>query len=262
MGSRGQSSNTSMRASSATVVTSKRAATMANNQAFGGGSSNANMPASQMTPQQLQQYFLNQAFTIDQKIAAMNYVSDVTESGSLYSMSQNMNHNLAHGNGLTANQQFVYDNLMSAMHDMGGKFTATRYDHDGSINNLLNSLGINQSYDTLSEAQLKQALVGQTIQEKKLVSASLNDFATAPQRTQNVFTNRAVKYHYTINPNAKVVVPGDGPGGKLEEIIFAPTTSTTNGYKITDVKLGKKNARRKGTQSYNAQRIDVWVEIG
>ena len=44
-------------------------------------------------------------------------------------MSQNMNHAMAMGQKLTANQQFVHDNLMGAMHNIGYNVNLTRYDH-------------------------------------------------------------------------------------------------------------------------------------
>ena len=44
-----------------------------------------------------QQYYAKQNLSIDQRLAVMNYLSDAKESGTMYSMSQNMNHAMATG---------------------------------------------------------------------------------------------------------------------------------------------------------------------
>ena len=84
-----------------------------------------------------QQYYAKQNLSIDQRLAVMNYLSDAKEAGTMYSMSQNMNHAMATGQKLTANQQFVHDNLMGAMHNIGYNVNLTRYDHSDVLDSML-----------------------------------------------------------------------------------------------------------------------------
>ena len=201
------------------------------------------------------QYYQNQAMSIDGKIAVMNYLADQPEQGSLYSMSQNMNYALAHGQTLTANQKYVYDNLQASMHNLGYNLTLQRYDHADGINKLLRSAGINQSYDTMTQSQLQKALVGMNYTSKSFLSTSYNDFSKAPGG--NPFTNRAVKFQFSAKAKAQALMPGNGPGGSLGEIIL----SDKNNYKITNVKFDNRKARAKGTQSYTAKGVTVYVDV-
>lgn len=89
-----------------------------------------------------QQYYAKQNLSIDQRLAVMNYLSDAKESGTMYSMSQNMNHAMATGQKLTANQQFVHDNLMGAMHNIGYNVNLTRYDHSDVLDSMLAARGV------------------------------------------------------------------------------------------------------------------------
>lgn len=204
------------------------------------------------------QYFLSQNLTIDQQLATMNYLADQPENGSLYSMSQNLNHAMSTKQQLTANQQFVHDNLMSAMHNLGQNLNLTRYDHAPFINKLLQQAGVpNADYEGMSISQIKQALVGHTYSEDKFLSTSHNDFRHAP--AGNPFTNRAVKITYRAKAGAQAMMPGNGPGGSLGEILLAPSGNRKN-FKVVDAKFTGKMARRKGTQSYTQRQIEIIVE--
>lgn len=207
-------------------------------------------------------YFLSQNLTIDQQIATINYLSDQTEAGSLYSMSQNLNYALAtRGVGsLTANQQYVYSQLMSSMHNLGENLVLTRYDHSPFINNMLQQNGLRQSFENYSVAQLRQALVGQTFGENKFLSTSYNDFRNAPQSSKDVFASRAVKITYRAAASTQAMMPGNGPGGKLGEIVLAPSGGRQN-MKIVDVKYTGSKARVQGTQSYRLPQVEVVVEV-
>ena len=205
-------------------------------------------------------YFQSQNLTIDQQIAVANYLSPNPESGSLYSMSQNMNYALATGQQLNANQSYVYNQMMSSMHNIGENINLTRYDHPNFINNLLQQSGVSSNYDTMSAAQLKKALVGQKYGESRLVSTSYNDFVNAPQSSRSVFTNRAVKLTYKASANTQAMMPGNGAGGALGEIVLAPSGASRN-YKIVDVKYTGQMARRKGTQSFSLPQVELVVEV-
>lgn len=202
------------------------------------------------------QYYQNQALSIDQRVAVMNYLSDKPEPGSMYSASQNLNHNLNNGVKLNANQQFMYNNLQSSMHNLGYNLKLQRYDHDDSLNELLKSTGLNVGYDTLTESQLKSALVGMSYKSNGFTSTSYNDFAKAGS-SANTFSSRAIKFEYSAKAKAQGMMPGNGPGGNLGEIIL----SNTNNFKITDVKFDGRRARYKGTQSYGAKGLTVYVDV-
>lgn len=205
-------------------------------------------------------YFLSQNLTIDQQIAVINYLASDTETGSLYSMSQNLNHALATGQALTANQQYVYNQLMGAMHNTGENLVLTRYDHSAVINRLLGNNGLRQGYEHYTEAQLKQALVGQTFGENKFLSTSYNDFRHAPQSSKDTFASRAVKITYRTSAGVQSMMPGNGPGGQLGEIILAPSGGRNN-MKVVDVRFTGSKARVKGTQSYSLPQVELVVEV-
>lgn len=204
------------------------------------------------------QYFQKQNLTIDQQLAVINYLSDTPESGSLYSMSQNMNYAMANGKKLTANQQFVKDKMMESMHNLGYNTNLTRYDHPTMINNLLQQAGLGGSYDNYTPAQLKKALVGMQYGENKFISTSYNDFKNAPNAS--TFTSRAVKISYKAKANTQAMMPGNGPGGALGEVVLAPSTGAN--MKVIDVKFTGRKARRQGTQSYTLPQVELVVEVG
>jgi hypothetical protein len=202
------------------------------------------------------QYYQNQALSIDQRIATMNYLSDQPEPNSMYSASQNLNYNLNNGIPLNANQQFMYNNLQSSMHNLGYNLNLQRYDHADSINGLLQSVGVNNSYDSMTESQLKNALVGVSYKSNAFTSTSYNDFTKAGS-SANTFTSRAVKIQYSAKAKAQAMMPGNGAGGNLGEIILG----NTNNFKITDVKFDGRKARYKGTQSYGAKGVTLYVDV-
>lgn len=259
MGGRGSSStsnsNSSYQVLGANVAPTAQAAATANGAAF---------PATDTRGfhdlYNGRQYFLNQNLTIDQQLATINYLSDTTESGSLYSMSQNLNHALATGKKLTANQQFVYNNLMGAMHNLGQNLNLTRYDHDSMINTLLNAAGMNRGYQNYTQNQLKQALVGAKFGENKFLSTSYNDFKNAPSRSKSVFDSRAVKITYKAKASTQAMMPGNGPGGALGEIILAPSGGKQN-MTVKDVRFTGRMARAKGTQSYTLPEVELIIEV-
>lgn len=205
-------------------------------------------------------YFQSQNLTIDQQIATVNYLSDTPERGSLYSMSQNLNHQLATGGALNANQQYVYNNLMGSMHNLGENLNLTRYDHGAFVDSLLKQNGVKGNMNNMSVSQLKQALVGTRYGENKLVSTSTNDFINAPASSKRVFDTRAVKISYKANADVQAMMPGNGPGGALGEMIMAPSGSAKN-YKIVDVRSTGKMARQQRSQTYNIPQIELVVEV-
>lgn len=207
------------------------------------------------------QYYAQQKLTVQEQNAAANYLSANPEPGSLYSHCQNMNYKMATGQTLTGQYKKTHDGMMSAMHNMGYNTELTRYDHAGFLNGMLQSMGAGTNYEKMSQASLKKALIGKTVNENKFLSTSYNNFKNAANAT--VFTSRAVKINYKVKAGAKAMMPGKGPGGDFGEIVLAPTNGKANkGGKIVGVRLTGKMARRQGTQTYNQPQIEIDIEIG
>ena len=202
------------------------------------------------------QYYQAQNLSIDQRISTINYLSDVPEPGGLYSMSQNMNQAMASGQKLTANQEFVRDSLQSAMHNLGYNLNLTRYDHAPVIDGLLRQCGVTGGYQHMTEAQLKKTLIGHAYHEKKFLSTSYNDFRNAAD--PSTFTSRPVRIEYRAKASTQAMMPGNGPGGRLGEIILAP--QNRDNTRIVDVRFTGNMARKKGTQSYSLKQIVIVVE--
>lgn len=204
-----------------------------------------------------QQYFQSQNLSIDSRVAVLNYLSDQPEPDSMYAMSQNMNTAMASGAALNANQQYVRDGLMDAMHNLGHNINLTRFDHAPVINGLIAQAGIkNADYESLSASQLKKILTGKTFVESKFLSTSYNDFKNAP--TSNPFTDRAVKIQYRAKASTQAMMPGNGPGGRLGEIVLAPGQS----MKVVDVGYTGNMARVQGTQSRTKKQVVLTIEVG
>lgn len=260
MGGRGSKSSGSISASAFQIAS----ANVVPNATIAQSANNANFSATDNSPYHNlyggRQYFNNQNLTIDQQLATMNYLSNTPEAGSLYSMSQNLNHALATGQPLTANQQYVLDNMEGAMHNLGYNLNLTRYDHADMVNNLLRANGVRGDYSKMTQAQLKQALVGTRYGEERLLSTSYNDFANAPPNSKAVFDTRAVKISYKAPAATQAMMPGKGPGGDLGEIVLDRSKGRKN-YEVTDVIFTGKSARAKGTQSYSLPQVELVVQV-
>lgn len=201
------------------------------------------------------QYYQNQNLTIDQQIATMNYVDPNPMPNSLYSLSQNMNHKLATGQQMTQTEADTYKYLQQSMHNLGYNTNLQRYDHETFINGLLSRAGVsNANYEKMTEKQLQSALVGKSFKDNALLSTSYNDFKNAPS---NPFTSRAVKIEYRAKANTQAMMPGNGAGGRLGEIIL----SNTNNYTISGIKFDGRSARAKGTQTYNKKGVTIYIDV-
>lgn len=105
-------------------------------------------------------------FTIDQTLAVKQYIS-AASTGNGYSMSQNMNYNLENGIPLNANERFVDNQLSSAMHPIGQDTVL----HRGAHSDVLARLGV-QNYQSMTDSQLKSALIGSQWTSKSYYSTS------------------------------------------------------------------------------------------
>lgn len=190
------------------------------------------------------QYFQRQNLTIDQVTATVQYLRLNGDSGNAYSMSQNLNEKMRQNaeagrpldSGLSANERFVLKHMMGAMHNMGYNVNLTRYDHGEIVNKLLAQNGFaNADFTRMSVAQLQSALMGTRYNEERLVSTSYNNFKNAPQNTKDVFMNRAIKFEYKTKASAQAMMPGNGPGGKIGEVVLAPSQGRNN-FRIVGIR--------------------------
>jgi len=110
----------------------------------------------------------NSQYDISTRLAINQYIrEDVQANG--YTMSQNLNHALENGIPLNANENYVYQHLLSAMHDIGKDTVLVRAAHK----DFLEALGV-KNYQHMSDAQLNAAVTGAEYQEKKFVSAAFD----------------------------------------------------------------------------------------
>ena len=218
------------------------------------------------------QYYMNQNLTADQINATIQYLRTDDDYDPQHSMSQVMNQlmsdNAAAGksvtDGMNANQRYTYRHLMSAMHNLGYNVNLTRYDHPGMVNRLLSEAGIkNADYSRLSESQLRSLLTGRTYGEEKFVSTSYNDFKNArtPQNV-NTFMRRAVKLEYHAAARTQAMMPGNGPGGAIGEVLIAPSNGRQN-YRITGLHFDHSvSVRQQGTAGSSRQpQLVLEVEV-
>lgn len=221
------------------------------------------------------QYYQNQNLTADQINAVIQYLRDDREPGSTYSMSQNMNYRMMQNgesgksptDGMNANQRYTYRHMMGAMHNLGYNVNLTRYDHAGFVNGLLQSYGVRGNMDSMTEAQLKSALVGRSYSEHRFVSTSYNGFKNAPPPSAAnnwfTFTDRQVEIRYSARAAVQAMMPGNGPGGRLGEIVLAPSQGRAN-FHITNLTLSSGLTQRKqGTPygSQNGKKLVLYVDV-
>ncbi len=199
-------------------------------------------------------YYQQQQFDIDTELAIMDYIAAQPAPGSVYSPSQQLNHAMKTGMPLTANQQFMKDSMMNGMHNLGYNLTLTRYARVDFVQDLSKIAGINLSgFSGMNASQLQQALVGKSFTEDGFISTSYNGFKNAPNGGAP-FTDKAVKINYKAPAATQALMPGNGPGGALGEIVLGPNQK----YTITGVRFtGKKG--RSGAQMYNQIEFDITV---
>ena len=164
---------------------------------------------------------------------------------------------------MNPNQLAMYNNMMSAMHNLGYNVNLTRYDHSGLVNHLLAQAGYKGDFTQMTPTQLSAALVGKPYSEERMVSTSYNNFKNAPQKSKDTFMNRAVRIEYRAKASTQAVMPGNGPGGQLGEIVLAPSGGKQN-YRIVGVKYDNNvRVRQKGTNWLSNQRqLVLTVEVG
>ena len=209
-------------------------------------------------------YFQKQQFGIDSEVARQNYLVNSPEPGSVggdnvHSPSQNMNWELMNNLPMSPTHQMMRDGLDDAMHNLGYNLNLQRYDHGSFVNRLLQQFGVRGTTQSMTEAQLQKALVGRSFSENRFLSMSYNNFKNAAD--PSTFTTREVKIEFRAKASAQAFMPGDGPGGRLGEIIGGRNQTQS----IVDVRVSPvANARAEGYPpgTRNRKQITLVIELG
>lgn len=202
-------------------------------------------------PMSQAQYMASQpAWSAATQSAVADYLYPHATGGSLYSPSQQLNNALRKGLPLTAAQRRIMAGMDAAMHPLGYDLNLTRYDRVGYVARLLGGA----DYTTMTEAQVRRRLIGQTYTDDAFVSTSCDRFRNAP--AGNAFTDKAVEVRVHAKKTAKAMMPGDGAGGRLGEIVLGRGQQ----YRIVDVKMPQGQTGRSGANYY--QKIIITVEVG
>lgn len=257
MGSTGRTTN--LLNASPTVVATPQQAASANNSKF-----SATDDGGYKDLYNGRQYYLDQTFSIDTRLALQDYLNPDPVAGSLYSPSQILNYAMENGQKLTPNQQYMVDSIMEGMHNIGYNTNLTHYGRvsliDGFANNVGASINSN-NFQNMTEAQLKQAFVGSQHSLNKFLSVSYNNFKNAPNGGAP-FTDKAVKLNIKAPAKTQALMPGDATyinpstgkrvRNQLGEMVMAPGQN----IRITDVRFTGKNGRS-GGRTYKQIEFDV-----
>ena len=158
------------------------------------------------------------------------------------------------GKKLTANQQYMADSLNDGMHNIGYNVNLTHFGRVGLIDGIGTATGVNinsTNFQNMTQAQLNQ-LVGKSFSIDRFVSTSYNDYKNAPNGGRP-FTDKAVKFNIQAPARTQALMPGNGPGGSLGEMILAPGQN----YRIKKVTFN--GTGRSGASTY--KRIVFDLEI-
>lgn len=200
------------------------------------------------------QYYQSQTFGIDTQLAIQDYLHDKPSGTSIYSPSQQLNNAMEKGLPLTANQQYMLDSLMDGMHNIGYNINLTHYGRVDLIDNLARNIGANinsRNFESMTDAQLQRAFVGSTHSLNKFLSASYNNFTNAPNGGAP-FTDKAIRLNISAPARTQALMPGNGPGGNLGEMVLAPQQN----FRITGVRF-TGDYGRSGGQRYRRVEFDI-----
>ena len=210
-------------------------------------------------------YFNRQQFGIDSEVARQNYLvanpePSVYGGDDVHSLSQNMNWEMMNGLPMSPTHVATRDGLVDAMHNLGYNLNLQRFDHGSFVDRLLSQFGFSGKNTTnMTESQLQRALVGKNFSENKFLSTSYNSFKNAID--PSTFTTREVRIEYRAKASTQAFMPGDGPGGRLGEIIAAPNQNQRIvGVKVSPVKNARSEGSPRGTQ--NRKQITLIIELG
>ena len=226
---------------------------------------NANFDANNDQPYtgQLRQYYQQQTFGIDTQLAIQDYLYD-KPVGNLWSPSQNMNYLMKYGKDdqMSPQEKFMKQGMLDGMHNLGYNMDLEHYGRISFVDNfgqLAQQMGntttpiTSSNFEKMSEADLKKAFNGVDFTYSAFMSTSCNSFAHAPNGGKP-FTDKAVKLNIKAPARAQGMMPGNGPGGALGEIVLAPNQH----FRITDVRFTNKMGR---SASSTYKQIEFDVEI-
>ena len=223
-------------------------------------------PFRQMTDAEEAAYFAKQTFSKQEQVAINLYTDPNAEPGSKYNFAQNMNQAYKKGQPLTSIQQSALDIMLGTMHNIGYNAELTRYDHTGTVQRLMKHAGIHGDASNMTPSQL-QGLIGQTFNERRLLSTSVNNFKNADD--PSTFTTRQFKFTYRVKASAQAMMPGvahtplkgsgKATGDNFGEMLLGPM----NSYKVVDIKYTGAKARAKGAPktALTKDQIEIVVEV-
>lgn len=181
----------------------------------------------------------------DADIARGMYISKNTDSSG-YSMSQNLNYKLEHGQALNGNESYMYQHLRGAMQTLGVDVNLNR----GAHADVVQALGV-QSWQGMSAAQLNQALVGKTWTSNSFTSSSYD-------RSKNPFFNgpnsggREVVLNMHVSQQARGML---GARSQTEVVLDVGTHFQVTGARYT----GATATPRNGSPTRQiVLDVDVW----
>ncbi len=224
-------------------------------------------PFRAMSDAEASAYLVRQAITPVQQAAIDLYTNPNTTPGSLYNFSQNMNYKHAQGLPMTQQERDVFNTIDGAMHNLGYNATLSRYDHASTVDELLRQVGSSGNASTMTLSRLKQALVGVSYKDDRILSTSVNDFKNSSD--PSTFNTRQYKFTYRAKAGAKGFMPGQGKtpmrnSGKSKGDDFGEMLlGRSNNYRIVDVRYTGKKARAKGRPKWDLSKrqIEIIVEV-
>lgn len=172
------------------------------------------------------------------------YISNAPDAQG-YSLSQNMNYKLENGLKLNASEQFTDRFLQKGMADLGKDTVLYRGAHE----DFLQRLGI-KNYQSMTESELKSALVGAEYQTKSYTSASY-DKSKNPFYTGAAAGGREVEMIINAPKTTKMVF---GARAQTEIVINKGTK-----YRVTDVKYTNRTATPRNSGSKKVVQVEVEV---
>lgn len=160
------------------------------------------------------------------------YSSNNNPYGNGFSYSQNLNHNLANNQALSEQEKKIDEGIQKGMTKLGKDVQLVRYCHD----NILQQLGVD-NYQNHSEAELKQMLVGATLETTSYLSTSYNGDKSpfAPGKSggggrevyMKINAKKSTKYVPGDKSQAELVL-NKGSKVKVTNVYYDGTTASPN----------------------------------
>lgn len=183
-------------------------------------------------------------YDIDTVLALKQYTSKTATSNG-YSMSQNLNWKVENNIPLTANEQYMLQQIQGAMHPIGQDTILTRGAHADTAA----ALGLKNWDNIKTDAQLQAALMGATFTNKSLMSASYdvnkNPFLNGPQAG-----GREVVLKIKADGQTQMVF---GAKSQAETILGLNQNWRVTGARFT----GNRATPRNSTKTYRQIEIEI-----